>query len=148
MGRSDRISRERSATGTTRSHRHQRGYWSRTTASSGPSGLHDRGLIGCDFGCPSSAHLEIGGTSLALSGDFVTAGRNNDAVSFDLATVFDRESQGREPKAQAAQTLTLNAREGRNRALLMIVLPPHPMDNPPLKFESWILLKSAPLATK
>jgi hypothetical protein len=114
----------------------------------GPFWITRSGLIGCDFGCPSSAHLEIGGTSLALFGNFVTAGRNNDAVSFDVATVLDRESQGREPKAHAAQTLTLNAREGRNRALLMIVLPPSPMDNPPLEFESWILLKAAPLATK
>ena len=114
----------------------------------GPFWITRSGLIGCDFGCRSSANLEIGGTSLAFSGDLVTAGRNNDAVSFDLATVFDRKSQEREPKAQAAQTLTLNAREGRNRALLMIVLPPSPMDSPPLKFESWILLKSAPLANK
>jgi hypothetical protein len=49
---------------------------------------------------------------------------------------------------QPAQTLTLDAHEGRNRALLMIVRPLSSIDNPSAKFESWILVKSAPLTAK
>jgi hypothetical protein len=114
----------------------------------GPFWITRSGLIGCDFGCPSSTHLNIGGTSIARTGDLVTAGRNSDAVSFDLTPFSDPKSQGREPKAQAAQTLTLNAREGRNRALLILVPHSSANDNPSAKFESWILLKSASPATK
>jgi hypothetical protein len=78
-----------------------------------------------------------------------TAGRNGDAVSFDLTPIFNLKSQRRrEPKVQPAQTVTLDAREGRNRALLMIVRAPCSIDNPPARFESWILLKSAPPRTK
>jgi hypothetical protein len=69
-------------------------------------------------------------------------------VSFDLTPIFYPKSQGREPKVQPAQTVTLDAREGRNRALLMIVRAACSIGNPSAKFESWILVKSAPLTAK
>lgn len=106
----------------------------------GPFWITRTGLFGCDSDC-WSPDLEIGGTRLSLSGTLVTAGRNGDAVSFDLAPMFDPKSRGREPKVQPAQTLTLDAREGRNRALLMIVRPPWSIADPSAKFESWILMK-------
>jgi hypothetical protein len=114
----------------------------------GPFWITRAGLIGCDSGCPGSPDLEIGGTPLSLSGTFVTAGRNGDAVSFDVAPIFDPKSRGRETKMQPAQTVTLNAREGRNRALLMIVRHRRSIDDPPAQFESWILVRSAPLTAK
>jgi hypothetical protein len=114
----------------------------------GPFWITRAGLMGCDSGCPGSPHLEIGGTPLSLSGTFLTAGRNGAAVSFDLAQVFDPESHGRKPKAQPARTVTLDAREGRNCALLMLVRPSSSNGNPPDNIESWILAKSAPFAAK
>ena len=107
----------------------------------GPFWITHAGLIGCDSGCACSPHLKIGGTPLSLSGTFVTAGRNGDEVSFDLKPIFDPKALG-----QPAQMVTLEAREGHNRALL-IVQAPSSIDNP-VKFESWILEKSAPLAAK
>jgi hypothetical protein len=47
----------------------------------GPFWITRAGLFGCDSGCPSFPHLEIGGTRLSLSGTFITAGRNGEAVS-------------------------------------------------------------------
>jgi hypothetical protein len=114
----------------------------------GPFWITRAGLIGCASGCPQYTHLKIGGTPLSLSGTFVTAGRNGDAVSFDLAPILDPTSRGQEPKEQPAQTVTLDAREGHNRALLMIVRPPCSIDGPSAKFESWILVKSATLTAK
>jgi len=114
----------------------------------GPFWITRAGLIERDSGCPWSPHLDISGTPLSLSRTFVTAGRNGDAVSFDLTPIFDPKSQRPEPKVQPAHTVTLDAREGRNRALLMCVRAPCSIDNPSAKFESWILVKSAPLTRK
>ena len=114
----------------------------------GPFWITRTGFFGCESGCPWSPDLEIGGTRLSLSRTLVTAGRNGDAVSFDLAPIFDPKSQGREPKLQPAQTVTLDAREGRDRALLMIVRPPYLIDNPPFKFEGWMLVKSTRVTAK
>ena len=114
----------------------------------GPFWITRAGLIGCDSGCPRSLHLEIGGTHLSQSGTFVTAGRKGDAVSFNVAPIFDPKSRGQEPKVQPAQTVTLDAREGRNRALLVIVRSPSWIDNRSAKFESWILVNSAPLTAR
>jgi hypothetical protein len=114
----------------------------------GPFWITRTGLTGCDFSCPQSPHLEIGGTPLSLSGTFITAGRNGDAVSFDLVPVFDPKLHEREPKMQLAQMATLDAREGRNRALLMLVRPLRPIGSPSTKFESWILMKSDTLTAK
>lgn len=64
-------------------------------------------------------------------------------MSFDVATISSSQAG-----AASGKTLTLNAREGRNRALLMIVLLRSPIDNPPVRFESWILVKSGPPTTE
>jgi len=64
-----------------------------------------------------------------------------------LSARFDPKSQGREQK-EPAKTATLDAREGRNRALMIVVRPSCSNDKPSAKFESWILLKSPALAAK
>jgi hypothetical protein len=114
----------------------------------GPFWIARAGLIGCDSGCPRSPHLEIGDTPLSLSGTVVTAGRNRDAVSFDLVPIFDPKPQRHEQKVQPAKIATLDAREGRSRALLMVMRPSCSNDSPSAKFESWILLKSPALTAK
>ena len=110
----------------------------------GPFWIEQEGLEGCDALCPMTSDLTIVGVPLAFSGTTLTAGTSGATVSFDLSSLIKPKPAAGKP----ASIITLEAREGRDRALLIAVRPPLSTVPPDNHFTTWLLLKSPSVTAK
>ncbi len=111
----------------------------------GPFWFTADGLAGCRADCSWSSTLTLAGLPLKVSGMTLTAGVSGGTATFNISRMVNSKlsSSGR-----PAQTLTLEALEGRDHGLLMVVEPACAPYTDETHFESWLLLKSPPVAFK